>query len=55
VTDYTQENFIENGKTYDIIFNTVGKRSFSEHKGSLTDEGIYLTTVPTPVIMLQVF
>ena len=51
--DYTQEDFTENGKTYDIIFDTVGKRSFSECKGSLTDEGIYLATVPTPVVMLQ--
>jgi NADPH:quinone reductase-like Zn-dependent oxidoreductase len=55
VIDYTQEDFTENGKTYDIIFDTVGKRSFSECKGSLTDEGIYLATVPTPVIMLQAF
>jgi NADPH:quinone reductase-like Zn-dependent oxidoreductase len=39
--DYTQEDFTKNGKTYDIIFDTVGKRSFSECKGSLTDEGIY--------------
>jgi NADPH:quinone reductase-like Zn-dependent oxidoreductase len=53
VIDYTQEDFSENGKTYDIIFDTVGKRSFSQCKGSLTDEGIYLATVPTPVIMLQ--
>ncbi|PKO15974.1 MAG: NAD(P)-dependent alcohol dehydrogenase [Chloroflexi bacterium HGW-Chloroflexi-10] len=53
VIDYTQENFTENGKTYDIIFDTVGKRSFSECKGSLTDEGTYLATVPTPEIMLQ--
>jgi NADPH:quinone reductase-like Zn-dependent oxidoreductase len=53
VIDYTQEDFTENGKTYDIIFDTVGKRSFSECKGSLTDEGVYLSTVPTPVIMLQ--
>ena len=53
VIDYTREDFTENGKTYDIIFDTVGKRSFSQCKGSLTDEGIYLTTVPTPVIMLQ--
>jgi NADPH:quinone reductase-like Zn-dependent oxidoreductase len=55
VIDYTQEDFTENGKTYDIIFDTVGKRSFSECKGSLTDEGIYLATVPTPVIILQAF
>ena len=53
VIDYTQEDFTENGKTYDIIFDTVGKRSFSQCKGSLTDEGIYLATVPTPAIMLQ--
>jgi len=53
VIDYIRENFTETGKTYDIIFDTVGKRSFSACKGSLTDEGIYLTTVPTPVIMLQ--
>ncbi len=53
VIDYTRENFTENGKTYDIIFDTVGKRSFSDCKGSLTDEGIYLTTIPTPAIMLQ--
>ena len=53
VIDYTQEDFTENGKSYDIIFDTVGKCSFSQCKGSLTDEGIYLTTVPTPVIMLQ--
>ena len=53
VIDYTRDDFTENGKAYDIIFDTVGKRSFSECKGSLTNEGIYLATVPTPVIMLQ--
>ena len=55
VIDYTREDFTENGKTYDIIFDTVGKRSFSECKGSLTGDGLYLTTVPTPLIMLQAF
>ena len=53
VIDYTQEDFTKNGKTYDIIFDTVGKRSFSACKGSLKDEGIYLATVPTPVMMLH--
>jgi NADPH:quinone reductase-like Zn-dependent oxidoreductase len=53
VIDYTREDFTENGKTYDIIFDTVGKCSFSECKGSLTEEGIYLATVPTPAMMLQ--
>ena len=53
VIDYTQEDFTENGKTYDIIFDTIGERSFSECKGSLTDKGIYLATVPTLAIMIR--
>jgi NADPH:quinone reductase-like Zn-dependent oxidoreductase len=53
VIDYTQEDFTENGKSYDIIFDTVGKIPFSACKGSLTDEGIYLSTVPSPIIMLR--
>jgi NADPH:quinone reductase-like Zn-dependent oxidoreductase len=53
VIDYTQENFTENGKTYDVIFDTVGKCSFSKIKDSLTDEGIFLTTVPTPMGILN--
>ncbi len=53
VIDHTLEDFTENGKTYDIIFDTVGKRSFLECKASLTDSGIYLATVPTPAVMLQ--
>ncbi len=53
VIDYTEEDFTDNGKTYDIIFDTIGKHSFSECKGSLTEEGVYLATVPTPAMMLQ--
>jgi NADPH:quinone reductase-like Zn-dependent oxidoreductase len=53
VIDRTRADFTKNGKNYDIIFDTVGKLSFSECKGSLTAGGIYLSTVPTPAIMLQ--
>ena len=42
VIDYTQEDFTKNGQTYDIIFDTVGKRSFSICKESLKPKGIYL-------------
>jgi NADPH:quinone reductase-like Zn-dependent oxidoreductase len=42
VIDYTKEDFTKNGQTYDIIFDTVGKRSFSRCKGSLTQTGVYL-------------
>ena len=53
VIDYTRENFTENGKTYDIIFDTVGKMPFSACKGSLADGGIYLSTVPSPIMLLH--
>ena len=53
VIDYTREDFTDNGEVYDIIYDTVGKRSFAECKGSLTNEGIFLTTVPTPGIILK--
>lgn len=42
VIDYTQEDFTKNGQSYDIIFDTVGKSSFSQCKASLKPNGIYL-------------
>jgi NADPH:quinone reductase-like Zn-dependent oxidoreductase len=36
-----------------IIFDTVGKSSYSRCKGSLTKRGCYLTTVPSPPNVLQ--
>ena len=42
VIDYTKEDFTQNGQSYDIIFDTVGKRSFSRCKGSLKQKGVYL-------------
>ncbi len=53
VIDYTKEDFTKNGETYDIIFDAVGKSSFSRCKGSLTHRGVYLATVPTLAILLQ--
>ena len=45
VIDYAQEDFTRNGRTYDIIFDTVGKSSFHRCKGSLEKNGCYLPTV----------
>ncbi len=42
VIDYTQEDFTQNGKTYDLIFDILGKSSFSRCKNSLTKNGRYL-------------
>ena len=53
VIDYTQEDFAKTGQTYDIIFDAVGKNSFSHCKGSLKQKGIYLSTLPTLRLFLQ--
>jgi len=53
VIDYTKEDFTENGKIYDIIFDAVGKRSFSQCKKSLKSGGYYLNTVATPSLLIQ--
>ncbi len=45
VIDYTKEDFTKSGETYDIIFDTVGKSSFSDCKKSLKKKGFYLETV----------
>ncbi len=42
VIDYTQEDFTKNGETYDLIFDILGKGSFTRFKHSLTPNGIYL-------------
>ena len=43
VVDYTQEEVTKNGKTYDVIADTVcGKASFARYKGSLKPNGLYL-------------
>jgi len=45
VIDYTKEDFTKTDQTYDIIFDAVGKSSFSHCKRSLNKKGIYLSTV----------
>ena len=42
VVDYTKEDFTQNGETYDLIFDVLGKSSFAKCKNSLKPDGIYL-------------
>jgi NADPH:quinone reductase-like Zn-dependent oxidoreductase len=42
VMDYTQQDFTQNGETYDVIFDAVSKYSSARGKKSLTKTGIYL-------------
>jgi len=47
VIDYTQEDFTKSGETYDVIFDIVGKSSFSSSIKSLKQNGRYLIANPT--------
>jgi NADPH:quinone reductase-like Zn-dependent oxidoreductase len=42
VIDYKKEDFTKTGESYDIIFDTVGKTTYSRCKGSLKKKGIFL-------------
>ena len=44
VIDYLQEDFTKNGKTYDVIFDSVGKHSFRRCRRSLKPGGTYIET-----------
>jgi NADPH:quinone reductase-like Zn-dependent oxidoreductase len=44
VIDYTKEDFTNNGETYHVIFDAVGKLSFTRCLGSMEPGGIYLPT-----------
>jgi len=46
VVDYTKEDFAKSGVIYDVIFDAVGKSSFSASVGSLKEKGIYLLGNP---------
>jgi NADPH:quinone reductase-like Zn-dependent oxidoreductase len=44
VIDYLLEDFTKNGKTYDVIFDAVGKHSFRRCRRSLKPGGNYIET-----------
>ena len=45
VIDYTREDFTENGKTYDVIFDAVGKLSPAQAKRASERAGVYLNVL----------
>lgn len=53
VIDYTLKDFTEGDKQYDIIFDAVSKRTFSECKRALAPHGIYVNTLPGPSVLLH--
>jgi NADPH:quinone reductase-like Zn-dependent oxidoreductase len=53
VIDYTKEDFTQSGRTWDVIFDAIGKSSFSRCKKVLDAKGIYLLSLPTLTGFLQ--
>lgn len=53
VIDYTKNDFTLMDQSYDFIFDTIGKSSFSKSKQVLNPGGIYLSTMPTMSLMLR--
>ena len=45
VIDYTKDDFTKSGETYDVVFDTLGKSSFSGCVRSLKKKGFYLRAV----------
>ena len=43
VLDRLREDFTKNGKTYDVVFDAVGKHSFRRCRRSLRSGGVYIT------------
>lgn len=54
VVDYLKTDFTKTGMQYDVIFDAVSKRSFGECKPALTKHGLYLPTVMSGTMMLQI-
>ena len=46
VVDYTQKDFTKSGEIYDVIFDVVGKISFSRSEESIKENGTYLLANP---------
>ncbi len=55
VIDYTQEDFAEQAKRYDLIFDTVGKAAFNRSKRALKPNGVFLEAAFVPSTIVKAF
>ncbi|MFM2060435.1 MAG: hypothetical protein RLZZ507_105 [Cyanobacteriota bacterium] len=53
VIDYTQQDFTKGNVQYDIILDAVAKRAFSNCRKVLKPNGVYISTLPTPEVIIQ--
>jgi len=54
IIDYTKEDYVESGDSYDLILDTVGKTSFSHGKRSLKKNGVFLPVVMNLTELVQI-
>ena len=53
VIDYTQQDFTQAPDRYNLIFDAVSKQSFGRCKRVLEPNGVYVSTLPSPIGMVQ--
>ncbi|RIH64452.1 NAD(P)-dependent alcohol dehydrogenase [Mariniphaga sediminis] len=53
VIDYTKKDFTKVKETYDVVYDTIGKSSYSKSKNILTEDGLYLSPVLRFSLLLQ--
>lgn len=53
VIDYLQKDFTKSDRTYDYVYDTIGKSSFSACKNILSEKGVYLSPVLKFSLLLQ--
>lgn len=53
VIDYTTTDFTKLPEIFEVVFDAVGKSSFDACRDILTEEGTYVTTMPSPKQVLE--
>jgi NADPH:quinone reductase-like Zn-dependent oxidoreductase len=53
VLDYTREDPCACGETFDVFFDVFGNKSWGQARGVLAEGGLYVSTVPTPALVLD--
>lgn len=51
--DYTKKDFTQSNKSYDVIFDVIGRSPFSGSMGSLKQNGLYLIANAGPLRMIR--
>lgn len=53
VSNYTREEFTNLDKTFDVVYDTIGKSSFSKSKKVLNESGVYVSPVLKFSLLVQ--